>query len=272
MGSLRYIVRVTMISTNVVLTISTCFFCSIHAMTINDESFEDKFNSSRSMNEDIKCATEFFVSRAKRDVRLWRRGVVPFRYDDSISREDKRVFEISMSLIEKKTCLRFYPARNAERPHILIQRQCQCGQEEKDGRKCFRGGFTNGFGEAVPRRLVIGSVCFRRNTLDILATHELFHALGVHHTQKRYDRNSYIKVLEENIQEKALSQYSICRSCKIYGIPYNCMSIMHYRDHGFAIRRGLKTMIPRSPNCDLTSRIREIPETDFQLLRNMYVQ
>merc|ERR1711872_666566 len=99
MGSLRFIVRVTMISTNVVLTISTCFFCSIHAMTMNDESFKDKFNSSRSMNEDIKCATEFFVSRAKRDVRLWRRGVVPFRYDDSISREDKRVFEISMSQI-----------------------------------------------------------------------------------------------------------------------------------------------------------------------------
>jgi len=259
-----------MIGTNIVLTLSMWFFCSIHAMTINDESFEDKFNSSRSMNEDMKCATDFFVSRAMRDVRLWRRGIVPFRFDSSISREDKRVFEISMSLIEKMTCLRFYPARNTRKPHILIQRQCQCGQQEKDGRKCFRGGFTNGLGEGVPRRLVIGSVCFRRNTLNILATHELFHALGVPHTQKRHDRKHYIKVLEKNIQEEGLSQYSICRSCKTYHIPYNCMSIMHYRDYDFAIRRGAKTMIPLSPNCDLSSRIQEIPETDFQLLRKMY--
>ena len=57
--------------------------------------------------------------------------------------------------------------------------------------------------------------------------HEMFHVFGIGHTHARPDRDEYITVLEDNIQEKFKSQYDKCEQCPTYG-PYECNSIMHY--------------------------------------------
>jgi len=75
-----------------------------------------------------------------------------------------------------------------------------------------------------------------------VALHEMFHVFGIAHTQKRKDRNNYIRVIEENIKPDERSQYEVCQNCDYYGIPYECNSIMHYQDSTFAKYRGLPTM------------------------------
>jgi len=84
------------------------------------------------------------------------------------------------------------------------------------------------------------------------AIHEMFHVFGIAHTQKRKDRNKYIRVIEENIKPDDRDckqpgcnkrQFEICKRCKIpEGIPYECNSIMHYQDHDFAKYFGYPTM------------------------------
>ncbi|KIH49984.1 astacin [Ancylostoma duodenale] len=62
------------------------------------------------------------------------------------------------------------------------------------------------------------------------ATHEIGHALGLHHAQNRYDRNEHIEIIQKNIpktheQEFELAQPSLYAT---YGLPYDYGSIMHY--------------------------------------------
>ena len=58
--------------------------------------------------------------------------------------------------------------------------------------------------------------------------HEMFHILGIAHTQRRSDRNEMIQVIENNIQFKKRHNYRICENCPKFG-PYECNSIMHYK-------------------------------------------
>jgi len=66
--------------------------------------------------------------------------------------------------------------------------------------------------------------------------HEMFHIFNIMHTQKRNDRDKYIKVIKENINSTYLKQYSKCPDCKYWKfIPYECNSIMHYSSDTFSL-------------------------------------
>ncbi|EPB65558.1 astacin, partial [Ancylostoma ceylanicum] len=62
------------------------------------------------------------------------------------------------------------------------------------------------------------------------AAHEVGHALGMYHTQTRHDRDDYIKLVEENIQEEYREQFDKLTKDQNenYGFPYDYGSIMHY--------------------------------------------
>ena len=57
--------------------------------------------------------------------------------------------------------------------------------------------------------------------------HELGHALGLWHEQSRSDRDTYVKVLPENIEAKYLYNYDLETFSSPSG-PYDYASIMHY--------------------------------------------
>ncbi|CAG2252870.1 SAMHD1 [Mytilus edulis] len=94
-----------------------------------------------------------------------------------------------------------------------------------------------------------------------IVVHEIGHALGFWHEQSRPDRNSYIKVIKKNIKKKKYHnfvRYPWSQS-RIFGLPYDYSSIMHYGSHAFSVSSGSKqTIIPRQADYDRTIGQRQV--------------
>ena len=61
--------------------------------------------------------------------------------------------------------------------------------------------------------------------------------LGFAHTQKRRDRDHYVKILWDNIEDdyRARYQFETCKTCDLLGLPYDFNSIMHYNEYAFSV-------------------------------------
>ena len=95
--------------------------------------------------------------------------------------------------------------------------------------------------------------------------HEFLHAFGLQHTQNRWDRDTFIKVNENNIKENKTSQFDKCRDCDTFGVPYECNSIMHYPPYTFS-RNGYPTIDSVSEGCDFSENPFKLTSNDWLLL------
>jgi len=103
-----------------------------------------------------------------------------------------------------------------------------------------------------------------------LMVHELLHVLGMVHTQTRKDTDQYIEVYDRNIARGYWFNYMKCDDCEAHGIPYDCMSIMHYRNGLLAKWPWLPTMKALYSDCDLWSANNEMTKADVDLLKKLY--
>ena len=211
-------------------------------------------------------------------IALWDGGLVPYEVSGSFTHSDRETFMKAIRSIEEMTCIRFVP-RTGEPAYMEAGRSCDCeGECVHPGcipGQCFGGGWTEGLGKDSPNRLFIGQTCLSPDRREDVAfmMHELFHILGVIHTQTRPDARSNIKILWKNIQDSknARYQYKRCSLCKTYDTAYSCMSIMYYREY-FGPDPNKPTMVAKksNPGCDLRTSPIELAETDIQLLNKMY--
>ena len=81
---------------------------------------------------------------------------------------------------------------------------------------------------------------------------------------------------ENNIEDSAGAryQYSKCEGaeCETHGSPYDCSSIMHYRDYFFK-KAGATgpTMTAKDPaTCSLSGYMTKLTDSDITLLKKMY--
>merc|ERR1711909_59081 len=217
------------------------------------------------------------------NIQLWTNGIVPYEITSYMNPDDRAVARRAMSDIEESTCIRF-KEREGESAYIRISRACKESTGECidssatpsscNPNECFEGGWVqSGLGQKYPSQLFIG-----KTTLSIsdqgsigLFIHEILHSLGVEHTQRRPDRDIYIDVKDGNIEREGKEQYDICPTCLTYDTPYDCMSVMHYRDWGYSKNRA-PTMIPAPGNtdCDLRSPANVLTSADIELLNSMY--
>merc|ERR1719341_1842257 len=162
-----------------------------------------------------------------------------------------------MALIEDHTCLRFEERSFAPSGHRLVVRgaakSCIGGPK---GVPTFSAVVIGGNGDPqevvleTHNRLADSPRCVEKIRGGLL--HELFHVMGVQHTQERPDRDRHVKVLKENIKDVYEYSYAICQECKDYGVPYDCSSIMHYGTETFSVGGEERpTMTRRHSDCDL---------------------
>merc|ERR1719452_323841 len=101
--------------------------------------------------------------------------------------------------------------------------------------------------------------------------HEFMHAAGFFHVQSRTDRDTYVRIALENIQDGKASNFNKYSASQItpFGEPYDYQSVMHYGAYAFS-KNGQKT-IERLDECDapLGNEV-GLSQIDINKLNKMY--
>lgn len=167
------------------------------------------------------------LGRAGHSLRKWPNGIVPYIYDPSIANEPQavKVIEEVMAYYERVTCIRFRK-RSSQRCFLqFTRRNDQAGCSSNVGMICWPGG----------QHLNLAKGCWEKGVV----IHEIAHALGFLHEQERPDRDQYVTILKENLQDgwkTVLDKPKDTWNYDTSGTPYDYLSIMHYTQTAFAKR------------------------------------
>ncbi|XP_055346097.1 uncharacterized protein LOC129593683 [Paramacrobiotus metropolitanus] len=74
--------------------------------------------------------------------------------------------------------------------------------------------------------------------------HEVMHALGFFHEMSRSDRDDYVTINFQNVQENSKSNFEF-KSGNTFKLPYDYSSVMHYPITAFAKNTSIPTIIPK---------------------------
>jgi len=226
-------------------------------------SFDDSFLEPRYGEKQVDTNEDSFN---------WKDGKIPYYFSGTVTKNDKAVIHKAMKEIEKLTsCFRFQENNIEPSGHHLVIKVGYPSCIDENGMLQFGGDVLPSDSIAtltIYRQLADNPKCNNNNIFFGGVLHELMNVLGVMHTQKRIDRNETIEVNYDNIEETddARHQYDICNHCKLYGLDYDCDSIMHY---GTAQRSiGGPTMTAIDTSCKLTEwGHSSISEGDKELLK-----
>ncbi|CAF0959822.1 unnamed protein product [Adineta ricciae] len=109
--------------------------------------------------------------------------------------------------------------------------------------------------------------CFETGVIQ----HELMHILSFHHEQCRPDRDNYVQVNWENIEngkQYSFEKYTWGSSVYNQGTTYDYASIMHYFGNAFS-KNGKPTMVPLKAGVVLHGA-RVLSPTDIFEVRQLY--
>ncbi|XP_021959221.1 astacin-like metalloprotease toxin 5 [Folsomia candida] len=149
--------------------------------------------------------------------RLWDGGVIPYEIDEYFERNWPLILE-AMQQYEDFTCVKFV-ARTTEVNYLYIE-------QGTAGCSTFVGNLRRG-----KQILRLGRGCLFIGTV----VHELGHTVGFHHEHNRIDRDEYIDVLWENIQQGSERLFVKTPASKEWLINgYDIDSIMHYGETAFS--------------------------------------
>jgi hypothetical protein len=159
------------------------------------------------------------------------RVIVPYTIDTSVfSVDDRANIENALRDLEDRTgSLKFVP-RVTQINYIKVERRAN---------KCSKVGSPGGV-----ITVNLGEGCMAKGIIQ----HEFMHALGLAHEQLRPDRDQYVTILWDNIEDlRQRPQFEIHGGSETLGSPYDYGSVMHYKDDAFA-KANTKTILPKGGN------------------------
>ncbi|GAV01890.1 hypothetical protein RvY_12529 [Ramazzottius varieornatus] len=183
----------------------------------------------------------------------WPDGKVYYVIDGALDSHEKGFVDSAMRHISDKSCITFH--RRTNQPNFLriINTEPGCwswvGYLAKPNQELnLQKGKCGGLGTAV---------------------HELLHALGFHHEQSRSDRNDYVRIFFENIEDGMADNFAK-QETNNQDFSYDYGSIMHYAWKD-ASKNGLPTILPIQLGKTLgRGRDSGMSETDIAKLNKLY--
>ncbi|CAG5102671.1 Oidioi.mRNA.OKI2018_I69.chr1.g414.t1.cds [Oikopleura dioica] len=135
----------------------------------------------------------------------WHNRTIPISLNRSLDENGSGGLFQAIRELEEKNIARFKPA----------------GPEDKDSINVMKGGGCwSWYGRlSGEQELSLGTGCGWMN----VAIHELFHAMGMAHTQMRSDRDEHVEILWENISEEQAYNFDKLDDISFsnYGFPYD---------------------------------------------------
>lgn len=185
----------------------------------------------------------------------WAEAVVPFQFASTLPPKSQLAILDAMLTWEKVTKIRFVEIsqNNADKysDYLLFTPTDHLKCSSYVGRQ---GG---------PQIILLGPNCATMNV-----AHELGHALGLWHEQSRNDRDQYINILWENIDEDYRYNFNQhINDGEDFG-NYDYQSIMHYTAYAFS-KNGQPTIIPVQEGVMIGQR-KQLSAKDIAAVNAMY--
>lgn len=158
--------------------------------------------------------------------RPWEFGYVPITFSGDISDVDRARFFAACELWRSSgvACV----DRTNEPAWVNVQRS---------GDGCFA---KVGMGAAGPQVINLATGCWVQGII----AHEIGHALGLIHEHQRPDRDTYVTINFDNVEDDAASNFTRIVTGRMWG-SYDFGSLMHYSKTAFAKTTGLETITPK---------------------------
>lgn len=186
---------------------------------------------------------------------LWPHGVVAFELSEDLPVSNKLATLQAITLWQKKTNVNFVELTSKNRDNYSDY----ISFVPVSGTTCASFVGRQKGGQVI-------QLAPRCNTMNTV--HELGHALGLWHEQSRTDRDSYVQIVWENIDDDHRYNFNQhLTDGKDYG-DYDYQSIMHYPANAFS-KNGLNTIIPLMDNIEIGQR-NHLTEKDIAAINAMY--
>ncbi|XP_048582035.1 zinc metalloproteinase nas-14 [Nematostella vectensis] len=158
---------------------------------------------------------------------LWSGLVVPYVIDSQLDAEASAI-EAAITQFNAASCLKWKP-RTANEYYVRFIKDVGCWSY------VGKIGFSDGY-----QSLSLGEGC---TTSVGTMLHEMMHAVGFFHAQSRSDRNNYVEIMWENIQDGKEHNFNKYNKFDIdeLSLPYDIESVMHYGNTYFS-KNGKPTL------------------------------
>lgn len=186
---------------------------------------------------------------------FWAQGIVPFELSEDLPIANKLSVLQAITLWQQKSNIQFVELTSKNRNNYPDY----IAFIPAGGTTC-----ASYVGKQKGRQVIL--LAPRCNTMN--TAHELGHAFGLWHEQSRADRDSYVRILWENIAED--HQYNFNQHLtdgNDFG-EYDYQSIMHYPSDAFS-KNGEKTIVPLMENVEIGQR-RHLTEKDIAAVNALY--
>ncbi len=161
---------------------------------------------------------------------LWPGAVIPYTVHDTVGERTRASIAAAAAELSNQTPLTVRPRLPTD-THWVVFTSEHSGCWSLLGRVSKPGG----------QEINLGGGCSSKDTV----LHEVLHAAGVRHEHTRPDRDQYVTIVWDEIQEDHRHNFEITEGGQML-TPYDYDSVMHYSKRSFS-KRGKDTIVPTRP-------------------------
>jgi len=186
-----------------------------------------------------------------RPPQYWDHGVIPYVIKDDVVNPDR--VKAAIDFFNAHTNVQFVPYDNQSDAVIFVKGEKNCMS------------YLGRTGGVQP--IYLSEKCGMNEI-----SHELMHALGFVHEQSRSDRDQYVEILWDNIEEQYQSQFAMVPEPLMesyFNSPFDAHSIMMYEPHMFATQPALETMKMKN-GAPLTPYTGTMSQSDIERVNRLY--